>query len=111
MKARDAYVGCPCGYCGRVMAERPRNSYGGFLKRDKRVSCDHLVPRRYGGGRINNIVIVCGRCNMLKGARTPERWVAWVTEHRPQWLGRVVETIAATGYQLSTEVTSLSSAG
>lgn len=47
-----------CRYCGR----RPR-----------RLHIDHVVPHSRGGpSDIDNLVVACRRCNLGKGARTPE---------------------------------------
>ncbi len=54
---RDRHM---CLYCGETFPDR-------FLTRD------HVVPRAQGGeDRWANVVTACRRCNVKKGARTPE---------------------------------------
>ena len=54
---RDNYT---CVYCGKASAN---------------LHCDHVLPRSRGGpDSMENLVAACPRCNLLKGAKTPEEW-------------------------------------
>lgn len=56
---RDGYR---CGYCG--------NADGPF-------HLDHIVPHSVGGELCEeNLITACPRCNLAKGARTPEQWLS-----------------------------------
>jgi hypothetical protein len=49
-----------CSYCGRPATH-----------------ADHIIPRSRGGSdHFDNLTPSCGDCNVSKGARTPEEWMA-----------------------------------
>lgn len=52
-------IGLDCVYCGAPATNR-----------------DHVVPVRRGGCAVGNLVPACRRCNISKGARTPDEWLA-----------------------------------
>ena len=50
--------GKPCVYCSKALVV-------------SNMACDHIIPLSMGGGSvINNLHIVCGRCNTRKGPLT-----------------------------------------
>jgi 5-methylcytosine-specific restriction endonuclease McrA len=53
--------GARCAYCKRE----------GY-----RLHKDHVIPVKQGGtSNIDNMALACRRCNLNKGARTPQQWV------------------------------------
>ena len=51
--------GCMCSNCGRELTEQT-------------AVIDHIFPRRFGGSdRIENLRVVCNKCNMAKISRFP----------------------------------------
>ena len=55
-----------CAYCRQPY-------YAGARK----FTIDHLLPiSRGGSGRIENLIGACAACNVAKGCRTPEEWLA-----------------------------------
>lgn len=53
-----AQKGSQCAYCGRDASQ-----------------VDHIIPRSKGGDdSLSNLCPCCARCNVEKGARTPEEW-------------------------------------
>jgi 5-methylcytosine-specific restriction endonuclease McrA len=54
-----------CNYCRVDLDRGDRRSW----------HVDHVVPISRGGlNEIGNLVVACARCNVSKGARTPEDW-------------------------------------
>ena len=63
VKARDKDK---CRYCGKRVNWRDRRSPTGG-------TYDHVLPVSQGGAEDSeNIVVACRKCNLIKGARTPE---------------------------------------
>jgi 5-methylcytosine-specific restriction endonuclease McrA len=59
-----------CAYCGELMTPRQK-------------TLDHVMPVSRGGVHgVQNVVIACRRCNVRKGARTPEEWRATIDAAR-----------------------------
>ena len=53
-----------CAYCGMPLSVRE-------------MTMDHVVPRSRGGeSRVANLVAACATCNVAKGARTAEEFLA-----------------------------------
>lgn len=49
-----------CWYCGKDLSD----AQNGFFTR---ITVDHVVPRSKGGSdAVNNLVLSCPRCNLLK---------------------------------------------
>jgi hypothetical protein len=58
--------GWDCAYCGCALDGKPDRP---------RPHVDHVIPKSRGGSNsITNKVLSCPRCNLSKGARTPEEW-------------------------------------
>jgi len=56
---------------------------------------DHLFPRSEGGDDdLDNIVIACRVCNMLKGNYVPEYLGVPTSKNRPEYIQRVRNHIA-----------------
>jgi 5-methylcytosine-specific restriction endonuclease McrA len=57
--ATHGACGRRCAYCAAPLAL-------------DRATLDHVVPRRLGGGTsVENVVVACYACNVLKGGRPP----------------------------------------
>lgn len=57
-----------CFYCGALL-------YSSF---DKEVHIEHKIPiSRGGSNNIENIALSCAACNLTKGAKTHEEFLAW----------------------------------
>lgn len=63
-------AGMACTYCKRV----------GELMLDPdgvKWHMDHVIPLSRGGSpELHNVAVACARCNMAKGNRTLEQWLA-----------------------------------
>ena len=60
-KVREKYNGA-CAYCGTTEGE---------------FHIDHILPRSRGGGNgLDNLAWSCASCNLSKGAKTPQEWMA-----------------------------------
>lgn len=59
-----------CAYCRQT-----------YCPPSRRFSIDHLIPRSRGGSNeLENLVGCCAACNVAKGSRTPEEWLAELAE-------------------------------
>lgn len=73
-----------CTYCGRGISLDLPSTH------DQRATCDHVVPRSYGGiDHHTNYTACCRRCNSSKGNKTVAVWLksalapAWAV---PGWV-------------------------
>jgi hypothetical protein len=74
-----AQQGSECVWCGRPLAPT-----------DAAATVDHLLPRRQGGPRVlENLVVSCARCNRLRGCLPAVDWL-WLCEHRGRLANREV---------------------
>jgi HNH endonuclease len=59
--------------------EYPRCTYCGEKTGPGNFHRDHIIPRSRGGnGSEDNRAPACARCNLSKGAKTPEEWYTWM---------------------------------
>jgi 5-methylcytosine-specific restriction endonuclease McrA len=71
------WLGKACPYCGLLMSDRDGSQ--GW----RAPSRDHRVPGSRGGRNVvENIEIVCRRCNQQKGELTPEEFRHRQSRHR-----------------------------
>ena len=55
---------------------------------------DHLIPKSRGGSNDgSNLKPACARCNLAKGARTPEEWLAASTQEQIQRQREQIEAL------------------
>ncbi len=68
---------CECAYCGAGL-------YGGRVETDHIVALVFEVPKSHS---MNNIVVVCSRCNGRKGILSVREWIDRIEpEHRSRLL-------------------------
>jgi len=65
---RDDYR---CAYCGRR-----------YKSQMSRLTLDHVQPRARGGSnKSTNLVTCCDTCNLQKGNKTLNQYIAWLVTH------------------------------
>lgn len=65
--AKDSAGNPRCAYCGVKLSMKPGKANS--------VHLDHVNPYSKGGATsTENIVVACQKCNLSKGAKTPEQW-------------------------------------
>lgn len=74
--------GRPCPYCARAM-DRHDFDESGFPGDLQPTRDHHPVPKSKGGTRI---IIVCMRCNSIKGDMTAVEWAAYMLANPGWWL-------------------------
>lgn len=58
-----------CPYCGVVMVKSGRDAW---------PTRDHIIALSRGGSNtVDNIIIICRRCNEDKGSLLPDEFIAW----------------------------------
>lgn len=69
-----------CFYCERRLIKpfSARRKDGG--QPGRMATFDHVIPKSRGGGRGENLVLACYKCNHEKGSLRPEEWQNGMTK-------------------------------
>lgn len=82
-----ARLGDDCCYCGQVMDFGPTKGRGVFPP-DK-VTVEHFMPISQGGAHTyDNTALACWSCNLSRGARNLDEWLAEAGFRDPRCAGR-----------------------
>lgn len=86
--------GFKCEYCGRKMKLKANNKFDGDV-----WSIDHKISLYMGGDNsIENLAIVCHRCNIVKGTMTEKTFMKLlhlIKTHDPPLLDQLYKEIIA----------------